>query len=1004
MNKKAVLFAVVSVLWMVGTCYCAEATILEDNFDSYNESLWGSKASAIAVEDGKLINRPPQGGANLISLKKYKYVSLEMRVQFDTLSSDSSIFYYLGFQSVIPWAENVCCFTVQDGSMTAGVGKSEQKGVRQTVTDIKVGTWYVLKIEWKPESVEFFIDGKSVLKTQEAQAIPDVAIPIFLGANTLRQTTDKDAASLRIDSVKLAGEPQEEKVKPVGGTSGRSQKQFEKSIGDPDSAFIRVGSQVIHLENQNFINELAFDGGLRWSRLFNKATEDEYLSDKDTSPVFKLLGKRFSLASTDFDITDIKVSEEGQKKILTVLLANTEEKIECELLAQIDNSQEILWSLAVKNTAKQKVKIKPIFPIISTIDIAGNAAGNNYFFPWRSGIVGKVNCDLLYEYGGLAWMQIVSIFNPDTETGFYVYPKDSSGTMKGMIFKKFSSEVEGMVTHSELTASYEVPKEDAFELNEGIGLAYYYFEQEVGAGEQVVLPPTAIGIYRGGWKEALQNYSTWAHSWYKHVDTPSWFMNSFNFLPQHKPAYYSTEAKKYVASERLAGSEHLVQWAHWWDYQEKQDWTPDILMGREQPGDFDYNKDRGGLAAFKEEIKRLQDKGTRFTVYIDHRFCCKETKIGQAKGEQWAAVYKPGGSPEGYGGPADQYVTCYMEPNAWPHYLAQTCGRIIKDTGMDGIYLDELALPFACYNPDHIHNKKYKSIVYLPAFVASMVESREAMRRENPEAILMTEHAGSDYFSQFIDGSWSQTFYATGFPFAEKYFDDYSINYFHFCFPEFKLAEWGDAHDGPRRCFFNGIGIDWGAGSQDYLRKTGQILKENGDAFASRNPEPIVETKVNKVFANKFRVIDKTVYTVYNKSGKDVDREILEVDQRSNYHWVEMLYDNPVKVRQELVKTKDVLSLKMDVNEVVCVGHLPVVINAVNKDKQVVIQLVKDIPGAVLYAYLGEDTSQLNNKGAVKIDIQNGQGNLTCEQKGKVILKLMKNDILIDEAILNVEN
>jgi hypothetical protein len=399
----------------------------------------------------------------------------------------------------------------------------------------------------------------------------------------------------------------------------------------------------------------------------------------------------------------------------------------------------------------------------------------------------------------------------------------------------------------------------------------------------------------------------------------------------------------------------------------------------------------------------MQAKGTRFTVYIDDRFCSKDTKIGQAKGEQWAAIYKPGGVPDGYGGPTDQYLACLMEPNAWFNYLAQTCERIVKDTGMDGIYLDELALPFACYNMDHVHNKKYKSSAYLPTFVANITEVRDAMRRANPEAILMTEHAGSDYFSQFIDGSWSQTFYETAFPFAEKYYDEYSINYFHFCFPEFKLAEWGPSHDGPRRCFFNGIGIDWGVGSIDYLRKTGQVLKENADAFASSNPEPIVETKANMVLANKFKIADKTVYTIYNKSGKFVDKEIIEVAQRPDYHWVELLHDTDVKVRQELVKMKDVLSLKIDANEVVCVGQFPIIINAAVKSEQVVIKLTKEMPNTTLFAYFGEDTSQLN-KGAARIDIQNGQGVLAYEQKGNVILKLMNGDLLIDEFVLNVNN
>lgn len=1010
MNNKIVLLASVSILFIAGACCCAEEqTIFQDNFDNYNSSNWGPMpGQGISISDGKLVNSPPQGQTFIVSNKKFKACSIQMRVKFNRLSTDSSIFYYIGFQSVTPWTHNLCWLSVQDGQLSIGLKKDGLQGLSENIASLNADKWYNIKITRQEGSVEVFIDDKSVFKTDKADVIPTAAIPIFLGANTLSGnplTGQKSAlpAEFQIDSITVLGDGSE------GATTAAARKisvsAAPQQLGSSDSVFASVDNQKIHLENIHYICDLSIGSGLKWSRLFSKPAEEEYLAEEGNSAIFKIIGRNFSFNSNEFDVNDVKLSQEANSISVDVLLSHPEYKFQCVLNIQISSSDQMLWKLKLKNTSSRLLRARVVFPIIASINIADSINENSYFFPWRSGIVGKVDCDLLYEYGGLAWMQVISVFNPSLQAGIYTYPKDDTGTFKGMIFKKKSGGSE-MVKHSELIAPYEMPAEDVFELNKGLGLAYYYLEQRVEPASEYSTPQTVVSIYRGAWKQPLKSYSQWAHTWYKHVNTPQWFMDCFSFLPQHKPAYYDSEKKKYVAADRLAGSEHVVQWAHWWDYQEKQDWPSDILMGREQPGDFDYNVERGGIEAFKSEIKKMQDKGTRFTVYIDHRFCCKDTKIGKEKGQQWAAIYKPGGEVEGYGSPNDQYVTCFQEPNAWPKFLAETCGRIVRDTGMDGIYLDELALSFACYNPEHIHNRLYKSPMYLPAFVKNITDSRDAMIKQNPQAILMTEHAGSDYFSQFIDGSWSQTYFHTGFPFAEKFFDESSLNYFHFCFPEFKLAEWGDAKDGPHRCFFNGIGIDWGAGSIDYLRQTGQVLKENGEVFASTDIEPLVETRAKNILVNRFKGKEKTLYTVYNKSGSAFDGELLDVDPKSGTHWVELLNDNPLVVRMELVKSTEVVALNIAAGEVLCMARLPVVITA-GLDKGVITVSLAGSDKCKLYAFMDKDTSQMlvNDGKLIEVKDNKAQINLaeTFGRSGKVILKLVNdNGKLVDEVILNV--
>ena len=399
--------------------------------------------------------------------------------------------------------------------------------------------------------------------------------------------------------------------------------------------------------------------------------------------------------------------------------------------------------------------------------------------------------------------------------------------------------------------------------------------------------------------------------------------------------------------------------------------------------------------------------GVRFTVYIDHRFCWNQTKIGQTHGLQWAAVYQPGGEPAGYGGPDDTYVTCYHEPDAWAEYLAQTCGRIIRDTGMDGIYLDELALPFACYNPQHLHNREHNSIVHVPTFVENIKKARAAMRAENPDAILMTEHAGSDYFTQFVDGSWTQTFYKGAFPFAEKHFDRHSLNYFRFCFPEFKLATWGTSDDGPRRCFFNGIGIDWGVGQVDYLRRTGRVLKENGDAFATLDPEPLVDTLVDNVLANKFPIEGKTLFTIYNKNDHPVAEELLEVTPSPDHHYVELFHDREIEYRNELFRIKDILKPSIAPREVLCIAVLPRIIQTEKHATHIDVTLKQPVDHPRLIAFANQDTSHLNDQPGLTLELDQAAARLDLTQfpqlLNKVIIKLFQGNYLTDEAVITID-
>jgi len=1005
-SKVGCWFCVVVFCLSTVAVFAEDKVLFQDDFDSYNVKNWGSKpAHSITLKDGMLIDKPKRGQVFLASIKKFRNVTLEARLKFNNIGPN--IFYYLGFQSVKPWVYDMCWITIQDSSVSANTRKAGQESLPQQAGYVESNKWYVLKIVREKTKVEFFLNDKLIAETENPDFIPDAKMPIFLSANTLKD--EQGLAELEIDWVRITGEIEKAKKTAKKKESAFS---FSTQLGRPEAGIIKVTPGKILMENDHYICQLSFADGLKWDRVFNKDTDKSYLFEDDNCAIFKVFWKKRMLESTDFDFKNINLWEENGSRILQIDLRYPKYKLEAVLKILSDKSQQSLWSLKFKNNSDNAVKLQPIFPLLGRLAIAGNLEETRYFFPWRGGIVGKIDCELMYEYGCLAWMQVISVFNQDLETGIYTYPEDSTGGFKGLTIKKSTANPKDIIRHNELLQHLEVPKADVFDFEQGLGFAYYYPGKQIPAGGEYSLPKTVISIYQGTWKEPLKDYSRWVHTWYKPLDRPQWIMNCFSFLPRHEKGFYSEKEKRYIASDFTTPATHIQQWAYWQNYpvDANGNRAGGTGLNKTRAGEFGYSQHRGGLKTFKEEVQKIQAKGTRFSIYYDHRFLCSETEIAKKHGKEWAAMSEPGTYLDLgiYGRTGiDGWSECFYEPNAWADYVAQNCGRIVRETGMDCIYLDELPLLFPCYNDEHLHYRQDQMGFSIERMQQHMTKARDAMRAENPEAVLMTEHAGSDYFTQFIDCSWVQTFYPQGFPFAAKYFDENSLHYFRFCFPEFKLAAWydddcvGQTEYRSNRCLFNGIGR---FGLQG---RAAQVMKENGDAFASLKPEPLVETKIRNVLANKFPTAGKTVYTIYNKTEKAIDKEIIEVDSKKGYHFVEMLYDNDIKSTLAPAESKEVLKLQIKSNDVVCVGQLPQILQTKQQGKKLMISLNRDVKNATLAAFLNEDTSHFGLKDAKIIALKNGRAVVNPRKlfggSGKLILKLFQGEILLDEMIVQAK-
>ncbi|MBI2297676.1 MAG: hypothetical protein HYU66_01770, partial [Armatimonadetes bacterium] len=218
--------------------------------------------------------------------------------------------------------------------------------------------------------------------------------------------------------------------------------------------------------------------------------------------------------------------------------------------------------------------------------------------------------------------------------------------------------------------------------------------------------------------------------------------------------------------------------------------------------------------------------------------------------------------------------------------------------------------------------------------------------------------------------------------------------------PEFKLAEWGVNQDGWRRCFFNGIGwigTDYGVGWEVF-----QVLRENGDAFATLHPEPLVATLQSHVLANRFPAAGKVVYTLYNKNSTAVAGDLLTVPGAPGCHYVELRYDRPVTARHD--RGRDTLALDVLPTDVVCLAQLPSLLQARAEGGVVRIRVTGKADKGVLWAFLDRDDSHLLQPTGRPVPVRDGVAELNVREvfgrDGRVILKLVRDQHLLDEVVL----
>jgi formylglycine-generating enzyme required for sulfatase activity len=218
--------------------------------------------------------------------------------------------------------------------------------------------------------------------------------------------------------------------------------------------------------------------------------------------------------------------------------------------------------------------------------------------------------------------------------------------------------------------------------------------------------------------------------------------------------------------------------------------------------------------------------------------------------------------------------------------------------------------------------------------------------------------------------------------------------------------------------FFNGYGTElnmFRPGGRDenyrrdldYLSSTTLILRQNNDAFLDNDWTPMINTRTDKVYVNRWKSGEKIVYTVLNMRSEGVNGSLFEVDAAEGKHFISLWnHENliPVKENGKLFVSSTTTGWQSSYSgtrregSVDCIAELPVLIRSEMEGDS--IKIKGGLQGQLIiwkgdpsYQTFHKDLRILND---TTIRVKDLFGNY----EGKIVLQLLEKNRLKDENIL----
>ena len=679
------------------------------------------------------------------------------------------------------------------------------------------------------------------------------------------------------------------------------------------------------------------DGRLRLASLWNEITASEMVRNADDSALLLVEVDDVRYAgSRDFALRSVAPLADRQGFVAVLVCEPA--RVEAELTVWIDEALRMGLKLTARG--ESPVDFKTAFPHLSGLTVSEDPADDYYFYPWGGGIIADVPATIRRGYGDHeAIYQLMDLFSPARGGGLALWCTDDDGRYKVLALRKHlpgTQELNGDVNRTPAREPYVWS--NSLEPSRGTGLALEYLRRTRKPGESFLVKEVALKAHAGDWRVPMQAYADRCHRVWKFRPYPSRLKSVHNMIaagwgksPLFADGKYRTDfvrphcdcielmswwewselgpfATPFDDLEAKIGKAKAERWASYF----LNDPVTGRLMYSNNPGDYDgYNARWGGLPALRKAIDTYRDMGALVTLYTDPFRADYNTKFGRNWGEKWSIVQEDGQYQSHY----EAWNPC-LDVAEYRRWVAETMGRVLQETGADGIRLDEYGhRGSVCFSKQHEHTFAEPGTTEWQRAVAESTRLvREAMDKVNPASVLTTEHPGYDYLTQYLEGCITYDLTVQATPLRPM-----ECNLQRFYFPECKAYELDHrrADAKHRKRFWNAVGSFGSYYPEPYDR----ILRENEDVFAARDCEPLIPTLARQVYANRFQEGQKTIFTVYNATGHTFAGPVLDVDVPPQQHVFDLLRGAEADCRQNAGGTRIDLYLPQD--DVACLLRVP---------------------------------------------------------------------------------
>jgi hypothetical protein len=588
--------------------------------------------------------------------------------------------------------------------------------------------------------------------------------------------------------------------------------------------------------------------GLAWSQLSVRGVAGALGCAQ--GPVFEVSMGGKVLPAADWAVVTTAAVGAGTRYQLRNQAAQLSASVDC-VPGEPDG---VLLRMALRNEGTEPVTTTLRFPVLRGVTL-GSAADTWYLSGHRGGIINSANTSFRDPLGENHPLQVDGFFNPTTGLALACLTHDTQAQHHFIRLAKTDGGGEW---------SPEYP------------------ERDLAPGATFTATEAALQGCAGDWRAIFGTYRQWLATWYQPPLAKPWWERTFAFITVNAHFDVTADPKQRGALQptidimrEYMGVCDYVHLYGCWATPQYGEW-----------GDYDhYDESVGGKDWFRANIAAAQAAGIGVGTYQDGYLNCDKGQFSGAHAKEWA-IKLPDQTPQ-YIKEYAAYNECpTLEP--WRQYLIGVYGRIHRDFGLKGMYIDEMGATdgrWICRAKDHGHNG------YEIPYAAEVAMLKGIRAAVGPEVALYTEYPPAEVSRQILDGSFT---YQALWSVDQEPLAPHFIDLPRFAFPRFKqfhIIYYVATRAGNwwllKIPFFNGESYDLGvpnlpnydAASRAFQRQALQVLCAHREAFSSEQVEPLVPTAVAGVFANRFSAAKETVWTLYNANGRTVRGALLRVPQ-----------------------------------------------------------------------------------------------------------------------------